>query len=336
MNGTMIQKGQPDGRTLHTNRPLTNMSQSLFQSLDGFLHDRVFPTLPVDKRSDKYTVYPRGQFNRNPMKKRAPGTESAGVGYDVSEDNFYCDVFSLHVDLAEQDEANADEQFDLDYEAMQLLTMAAKIHREVDWATRYWALSKWGRDITGVAATPTADQFIFWDDYTNSNPLVDVEREMENMIGKGLPRPNVLVMDRRTWGKLKNHPIILDRINRGQTSGPAMVMKDAVAALMELDRIIVGEGVQNTAVEGAADVHTRILGDNALLLHVAPRIGRYAQTAGLTFAWRGFLGSNASGIRIKRIAAPLLESRRIEIESAFATKVVSADLGCFFSNTLST
>jgi hypothetical protein len=334
MTQTMIRKGQPDGRTLHTNRPLTNMSQALFQSLDGFVHDRLFPTLPVDKRSDKYTVYPRGHFNRNPMKKRAPGTESAGVGYEVSEDSFFCDVFALHVDIADQDEANADEQFDLDREAMILLTTAAKINREVDWSSRYWGTGKWGQDVSGVASSPTSTQFIFWDDYVNSNPLRDIEKWMANRINLGLPRPNVLVVDRLTWGALKNHPVILDRINRGQTSGPAMVMKESVAALMELDRIVVGEGVQNTAAEGAADAHSPILGDNALLAYVSPNVGRYAATAGLTFAWRGFLGSNAAGIRIKRFRMDHLESRRVEIESAYASKLVAADLGVFFSNTL--
>ena len=331
---TLIRKNQPDGSALHTNRPLTSMSLALFQNLDGFIHDRLFPSLPVMKRSDTYTIFPRGQFNRNEMKKRAPGTQTPGVGYTPSSDNYFAHVYGLHVDIDEQDEANADEQFDLDREAMVMLTTAAKIHRESEFVSTFWGTGKWGQDVAGIASSPSATQFIFWSDYTNSNPLIDVEKWMNSQISKGLPKPNVLAMDRATWGALKNHPVILDRINRGQTSGPAMVLKESVAALMELDRIVVGEGVSNTAVEGAADAHSYLLGDNALLCYVAPSVGRYTPTAGLTFAWKGYLGNNGQGIRITRMPIPLTTSRRVEIESAFSMKLVSPDCGVFFSNTL--
>jgi len=329
----MIRKSQPDGGSLHVNRPLTNVSLALFQSADGFIAERAFPRLPVMKRSDLYTTYPRGAFNRNQMKKRAPGTETPGVGYEVSTDNYFCDVYGLHVDIADQDRENADEQFDLEREATILLTTQALINREVDWVSKFWNTSIWASGLIGQA-TADSMHFVFWDNYTSSNPLVDVESAMQVQLAKGAPRPNTLILDRKTWGALKNNPVILDRINRGQTSGPAMVQMDSVASLMELDRILVGEAVQNTAVEGAADVHAFIMGDNALLAYVPPAPGRYTPSAGYTFAWRGFQGASAAGARMKRFRMEQLESDRVEIESAYAHKVVSADCAFFFSNTL--
>lgn len=331
--GRLIRKSQPDAGSLHTNRPLTNVSLALFQNPSAFIAEQVFPRLPVSKRSDLYTVYPRGAFNRNQMKKRAPGTESAGIGYDVSSDNYFCDVFGLHVDIADQERENADEQFDLDREATILLSQAALINREVEWASTFFTTGVWTSGLAGQA-TADATHFIFWDDYVDSTPIADVEAAMLTQMALGAPRPNTLVVDRRTWGALKNHPDILDRVNRGQTSGPAMVTREAVAALMELDRILVGEAVQNTAVEGAADAHSFIMGDNALLCYVPPAPGRYTAAAGYTFAWRGFSGANAAGTRIRRMRMEHLSSDRVEIDSAYDQKVVSADCGFFFSNTL--
>jgi hypothetical protein len=41
----------------------------------------VFPNIPVQKKSDRYYTYDRGDFNRDEMEERAPGTESEGSGY---------------------------------------------------------------------------------------------------------------------------------------------------------------------------------------------------------------------------------------------------------------
>lgn len=334
IKGNLILKNQPDGRDLHVNRPLTNISLALFQAQERFIADKVFPQIPVSKRSDLYSVYPRGMFNRNEMAKRAPGTETMGVNYSVSTDNYFAHVWGLHVDIADQDRENADDQFDLDREATELLTIKALINRESEWVSAFWALSKWATDLTGIASSPSATQFIFWNDYAASNPLLDVEKGMKLQIERGAPEPNTLVLDRATWGALKNHPVILDRINRGQTSGPAKVQLESVASLMELDRILVGRGVSNTAIEGAADVHSFLMGDNALLCYVPPSPGRYVPAAGYTFSWRGFSGANAAGTRMSRLRMEHLRSDRIEIESAYAQKLVSADCGIFYSNTL--
>ena len=100
-------------------------------------------------------------------------------------------------------------------------------------------------------------------------------------------------------------------------------------------RILVAESIVNSAAEGAADSHGFIFGQHCLLLHVAERPGRYTASAGYTFGWNGLLGSNAVGTRMSRFEDIKTRSRRIEIESSYDQRLISADLGEMLNDVLS-
>ena len=106
-----------------------------------------------------------------------------------------------------------------------------------------------------------------------------------------------------------------------------------MAALFELDQIVVMEAVQNTANKGATDAHSFIgTGPDALLCYSAPSPGLMVPSAGYTFSWTGFLGASQNGMRMKRFRMDHLESDRIEIDQAYDQKVVASELGYFFDD----
>lgn len=324
--GKPVRKAQPSPSSVHVDRTLTNMSVAVM-SEDGFIGDQVFPVVPVGKQSDLYRIYERGSFQRDEMRKRAPGTESNTIGYTTSTTPYFCDVWSLAVDIDEQTEENADEEVDLDLEATMLLSQAARINRDRQWATTFFTTGVW----SGVADETLSgtDQ---WSDYTNSDPLLKMEEKRIGMMEATGFAPNTVVMGPQVWSQLKNHPDLVDRLNRGQTNGPASVLLANLAELIEVDRIIVPSAIYNSAVEGAANDFDFIFGKSVLFLYVAPRVGRYTPTAGVTFAWRGFSGASVAGTRIKRFNMDATSSRRIEIESAYNQKVVAAELGAFIAS----
>jgi hypothetical protein len=59
------------------------------QDARNFVAARVFPNIPVQKRSDSYFKYNQGDFLRAEMQKRAPGTESVGSGYRLTTDTVH-------------------------------------------------------------------------------------------------------------------------------------------------------------------------------------------------------------------------------------------------------
>jgi hypothetical protein len=322
---------QPSRADVHVDRPLTNISVAYMQSAGNFIADRVFPVIPVGKQSDKYFTYDRGMFNRDEMQLRAPGAESAGATYSLSTASYLADTWALHKDIADQVRANADSPLQLDREATEFLTIKALIRKEKNWNDSYFSTGIWGTDVTGVAAAPGAGQFLQWNDAASS-PIEDVRKGARVMHKSTGFRPNKLVLGRPVYDALLDHPDVIGRIDRGQTAGTAVVMRQNLAALFEMDEILVMDAILNTAVEGATNAHDFVGGRNALLCYSNPSPGLMVPSAGYTFSWTGLLGAGALGTRIKRMRMEHLESDRLEIEMSFDQRKVAADLGYFFSS----
>ena len=84
---------------------------------------------------------------------------------------------------------------------------------------------------------------------------------------------------------LRQHPKIVEAIVRSgagaQSSG--VVMREAVAGLLELDRVLVGMAWNQTAKRGQADAFGRLWGKHASLIHIKP--GMTAGDRMPTFCW---------------------------------------------------
>jgi hypothetical protein len=326
----------PTAGDMHVNRPLTNISIAHFQGDDGFVADQVFPNIPVQRRSDIYVQYDRSDFARDEFRERAPSTESAGGGYKVDKTpTYYCKRWALHKDIDDEFRPDVDDPFNLDRDATIYLSQQAKISREVNWASKYFATGVWSQDLTGVAAAPAGNQFLHWSDDT-SNPITYIKARSDAIHLKALRRPNTLVMGRQVWTVLSEHPDCVDRIKFSSTNTtPAIVMRAAVAALFELDRILVMDGIQVTSKENPdfeTSMVTAFIGaKNGLLVYAAPQASIMMPSGGYTFSWNGYLGASEQGVRIKKFRMDLITSDRVEAEMAYDQKMVSRDCGEFLT-----
>lgn len=321
----------PTRGDVHVNAPLTNISLAYAQDATNFIADRAFPTVPVAKQSDRYFYYDRGDFNRDDMKERAPGTESAGGGYNIdSTPTYYAPVFALHKDVDDQIRANSDSPLNADRDATVYLTNKALIKRERTFAASAMTTGVWGTDVAGVAAAPGAGQFLQWNDVA-SDPVGDIRKAITAVLGATGFEPNKLILSTPVMNALVDHPDIVDRVKYGQTSGgPAIVNEAAIAALFGLKEVLVSKAVYNSANEGAAEASTFVAGKSALLSYVADAPGIMTPSAGYTFSWNGWMGATNMGHRVKRFRMDELEADRVEIQMAYDQKVVGSELGYFF------
>lgn len=332
-----LRKSQPTPGDRHINAPLTDLSVAHSQDVapELFVARQVFPAIPSAKQSDLYWEYPRGAFNRNNMRKRAPGAETQKMGYSVNADgSFFCHVWGLHIDVSDQEQGNNDRPLDPFMDATRILTVQALINRDVEWASAFFTTGIWTTQYTGVAAGPVpGTSFLQFSD-PNSDFLGEIERGKFTVASKagGAFEPNTMVVDRRTWGFIKNHPQVVQRILFGNNGSPAVVSKQAVAALLELDRVLVAGAVVNTGLEGAADSHDFVIPEGILLCYVAPTPGKFTPSAGYSFEWTGYPGAAANGFRVRRFRDEKTASERVELEQAYGLKKISADLGAFYSN----
>ena len=330
---------QPSRGDVHVNRPLTNISVAYMQRAENFVSRYVFPVVRVKKQGDVYFTYERGDFFRDEMRERAPGTESAGSTYRVGTDSYFAKVWAIHKNVSDQIRANADTPLTPDREAVRFVTEKAMIREERSWADKYFGSTSWTFRADGASSRTAAgsldftdtsnNQVIYWD-AANSTPVEDVrlfKRTIQESTGF---RPNTLTISRKVFDTLVDHEDIIARLNRGQTGGPAMANRDDLARLFELDRILVMDAIYNSAEEGVDAVHKFIGTKHGLLSYSPASPAIDTPSAGYTFLWTGFVGA-MSGIRIKRFRMENLASDRVEAEMAFDQKIVSKDLGMFLN-----
>jgi len=323
---------QPTPGDVHVNAPLTNISVAYLQSASDFVAAKVFPNIPVSKQSDRYYVYNRGDFNRDEMEERAPGTESAGSGYSLDNTpTYFANQYSLHKDIPDQVRANADAALNPDREATVFVTTKALIKREKLFVNKYFKSGVWGTDITGVNSAPGAGQVLRWNDAA-SDPIVNV-RDAKRAVRQSTGfEPNKLVLGRAVYDALVDHPDIIDRVKYGQTPGaPAKAALATLAALLEIDEILVMNAIENTAKEGQTASHNFIGGKHAMLCHSASAPGLMTPTAGYTFSWTGLMGNGIEGNRIRQFRLEREGVDRVEIDMCFDLKVVASELGYFFN-----
>lgn len=321
----------PNRSDVHIDKALTNVSVQYMQDPAGFVAGQVFPMVPLKKQSDRYFMYLREDWFRDEAQERAPGTESAGGDYEIDNTpTYFCRKYAFHKDVTEEDRANSDDPLMPDEDAVQFVTDKLLLNKENKWAGTFFKEGVWAFDKTGGANGGSGD-FVYWDDYANSTPIEDMTKyatEQSEVTGK---RPNVLVMGRKAYDALKNHPDFLDRVKYTQKG---VVTTDLIAQMFDVERVLVANAIQNTNAKGQSASMSFILGNHVLLCYTTSAPAIKTATAGYTFVWTGLMGANAYGGRINRFAMPNLGigTERIECELAYDMKVVAADMGTFLKN----
>ena len=323
---------------VHIDQPLSNLTLAYAQEQTNFIADKVFPTVGVQRQSDKYYLYDRANLNRTgDVQKLAPRTEVNRIGMTISNDSYFADVYGLGMDFDEQTLANEDAVLDIRAAGAQTLAMRLMIHREEQFASTFFAASVWGTEYTGVASSPSAGQVIQWSDYTNAKPILDVTNARRAMqLKSGGFKPNTMVVGKEVRDILINHPDILARLNGGATVTNTALITDAkLAEIFEVENFFVMEAVRNTAVEGLAEANGFIGGKSALLVHTPRAAGLMTPAAGLTFAWNNIPGVNNLGITVESFSDDALRRQQvaehIQVKMSYDMKVVGADLGVFFA-----
>ncbi len=321
---------QPNINSVHVDAILTNISVAYMQRAENFIADKVFPVVPVEKKSDKYFKYTKNDWFRDEAQRRAPGTESAGSGYGLTTDTYSADVFAFHKDVDDQTLANADAPLNPLREAAEFVTMRMLVRRELQFVSDYLTTSVWGTDVAGVAGAPGAGEFKQWSDYANSDPIEDVEAGKATILSNTGMEANTLVLGYDVFRKLRNHPDIVDRI---KYTTAQTVTADMLARMFEVDRVLVAKSVKATNAEGASEAYAFSTGKVACLLHVASNPGLLTPSAGYIFSWTGVSGGLGQTIGTSQFRMEHLKAARVEAETAFDHKVVSSDLG-YFMNTV--
>jgi hypothetical protein len=128
-----------------------------------------------------------------------------------------------------------------------------------------------------------------WDDAAAATPIVDVEAaRLKVYEGSGL-WPNALVINKKVFHNLRNCEEIIERINSAGAGSPSKssdITAEMLAAVFDLQFVLVGGGSKNGATEGQTAAPTQIWSDEyAMVCRVATTGDMREPCIGRTFHW---------------------------------------------------
>jgi hypothetical protein len=140
-----------------------------------------------------------------------------------------------------------------------------------------------------------ADQ---WSDHTDSTPITQILEVLDSMI----VRPNVAVFNKRVWRFLRTHPeAVAMALNRtsgaGGMAAKGVLTKQAIADLLELDEIHVGETFANAAKKGQAASKVPLWGNHASFLRLSRNVQSVQGFVEPFFALTGEFGNRQTSTR---------------------------------------
>ena len=296
----------------------------------GFIARQLFPVIPSDDETGKYFEIDLDDVRRDTFKPRAPGTEIETGNWRQSTKSFATEQYAYGEGLPEEFTAKSSPSLDVEETSTLVCAERALISQEVRFGDAYWKTGVWGTDKAGATAS-SSTEYVYWN-RSAATPIDDAAALSTALKLKGGRRPNTLALGSYVRDYLINHPSIVGRLNNGQTpGGPAEATLMDLAKLFKVQRVIVADGVYNSANEGATATNGFALNaKSAWFGYVDPRPNKYTATAGATFTWRGIAG-NDQGIRMFRRWDASRRRWVIEMLHDDVFKAISVNTGSFLS-----
>jgi len=244
-----------------------------------YIAEMILPRLQVKERTGKFAKYGKENLRHySGMILRAPGTRAMGVDYSVSQGSYSCTEKSLEKKVPDEFVNNTDDPYDPKRDATAVLMDNIMTNQE-------YALQQFMTSTTNLSLNTTLSGTDQWSDYANSDPIDDIEVAIEAVRTATGQRPNIMVMGRKVFLKLKYHPDIREQLkytNGGQLNDAAMgaYLKD----FFSLEEVIVGESVVNSAVDNETDSLADIWGTDCWLIYRTARPSLMNATFGLTLS----------------------------------------------------
>ena len=299
--------------TVHVDTFLTGVSNA-FKNKEHVATD-VFPAVSVVKETGMIPVY--GSENlRLEQTLRDNGSPSRRANWSVSNTSYILSEHALSDSVTDRDRDNYDPPIQAEIDTTEHLTDRILLRREYNCAAVVMTTTTWSTNESLNTATS-------WTDVTTTaDPCENAFSAASSILLRSAQRPNQCVMGYGGYDLLRTHRAILDRIKYTQLG---QVTPGLIAALFDVDRLIVGTAIRDAGVEGASSSNTAIWdGTKALFMWVPDSPGLKTPSAGYT------LQKGAQPFRTRKWRDEAVEGDIIEASTMFQFKAVATAAGYLF------
>lgn len=270
--------------SLATQRP--DIAQSFMEfdlQMDamGFVANRVAPVANVAKKSGNFGKIPLKQLLQSGSTKRAPGGGYSRGNWTFEPSTYACEEHGWEEPIDDSEAEMYSDYFDAEQIAGLRAYSFVLRNAEQRVADAVFNATTFSSNTTALSNE--------WDDYANATPVADVEAAVQAVYAASGLWPNALVINRKVFRNLRLCAEIRDRIaasGAGFANRAADVTESQLAAVFDLDEIIVAGSSKNTANEGQDASVSQIWSDEYAMVCRVPTSQDFREPGLMrTFHW---------------------------------------------------
>lgn len=273
--------------------------------------DLVAPRVGVQNQSDKYWLFGREgqQIGGNVL--RGPGSAAERILQTISTDSYSCQDHALARLITDEERGNF-QAGNVEEWATRTVVNQLLLDRE----NRAAAL------FTTAANYPTGNKVTLsgtsqWNEATQvSTPVKDV-MTAHLAVAKIGQKANTLILGPDVWAALKVNKQITDRVSPSKLG---VVSTEDLAAIFEVDQVLIPKGVQVSA----AGVASFVWGKHAVLAFIQPGASMADVTFAKSFFWTGAPGTTGGvSTEIGRLTPPSAKADELAVHMYYDLKQTS-------------
>ena len=281
--------------------------------------DEVLPRVPVAKSSFKYKKFDLKDGFTIPNTLVGRTSKPNQIEFGFTEVPGMTQNYALDDPIPNDDIMDAPEGYNPVAHATEQLANIITLQREIRVAKKVFNPESYGID-NRVTLAGNAQ----WSD-KESSPIKTILTALDTVI----MRPNIAIMSRPVWTMLRQHPMIVKAIAPSGTDS-GVVSLAAVADLLELDAIYLGEAWLNTSNRGQDAKMARAWGNHCAFIY---RDSLATASSGVTFGFTAQWGDRFSG----KIEDPDLGGRgglRVRVGESVDEVICAGALGYLFQEAI--
>ena len=219
--------------------------------------DAVMPRRPVGAEVFKWIQFPKETVFTIPDTKMGRSSYANQIEFGGTEQSSTTADYGLEAYVPNKDLANFNDTYDpLGYATTNVSELLALARENRVAGITFNAATYATANKTTLSGTSQ------WSDYSNSDPVDAILEAIDPL----LIRPNVWVMGRAVWTKIRKHPKVVAKVS-GTLTTSGMVSRQALADALELDEILVGQSFLNTAKRGQTATFSEVWGKHSAFIY---------------------------------------------------------------------
>ena len=296
----------------------------LAASAAGFIGSQVLPVFSTPLQTANFSVITLESLLENRALKRAPGTGYSRGSWEFEQTNFATIERGCEEPVDDRERSIYAFSFDAERIAADRARLAVLRNLEIDIAAAIFNTSTWtGSSLTTAVSTE-------WSTAATATPVADILAAKQSVRASCGMDANTVIMSQKVYENATKTAEVVDRIKYSGLDDPKSVGPQALAALFQVERVLVAGGstVKLTSTKGQTGTLGDIWDDEYCM------VARTASGQDLREACVGrlFVFDGSGDATVEQYRDEAIRSEIIRVRMDYHAKVLRAECGHLLSN----